>query len=133
MVPEVRQKAIALLATHQAQDEGQLAHAIRAFVREHMVIVNEAEELLHTPLRQLREIALHGRVFGDCDDASLLSASLLAVLGIPARFAAIRLSGQTRYRHVFVEYHAGGRWRRLDATQDLLSLPAGTEFLRVHV
>lgn len=77
------------------------------------MLVGEAEELIQTPERQLREIAEHGTVYGDCDDATVLNGALLVSVGVPVRLVAI--NDGDRYVHVFLEaYDGAGNWWRLD-------------------
>ncbi len=67
-------------------------------------------ETLHTP----ETILSLG--YGDCDDKSVLLASLLESIGHPTRFKAIALS-QDNYCHVYVETKIGDKWIPLDTTE----------------
>jgi len=61
----------------------------------------------------------HG--FGDCDDKSILLASLLGSIGHSSRFVAIGYR-PNEYAHVFVETIAAGgegNWIALDPTEDV--------------
>lgn len=55
---------------------------------------------------------------GDCDDMSVLLASLLESIGHPARFCVVGFEGPNEYEHVYVETKIGERWIPADATQD---------------
>jgi len=54
---------------------------------------------------------------GDCDDKSILLATLLETIGHPTRFVAAGFGGQP-LSHVWVETKVGGKWLALDATDD---------------
>ena len=55
---------------------------------------------------------------GDCDDKSVLLASLLEAIGHPAKFVAIGFQ-PFRYNHVFVETKIGPRWVTLETTENV--------------
>lgn len=62
------------------------------------------------------------KMSGDCDDASVLLASLLESIGHPTRFAALAFSGNN-FEHVLVQTPLGNPrddacWISLDATED---------------
>lgn len=54
---------------------------------------------------------------GDCDDQSVLLASLLESIGHPTRFVAIAMSERGPYVHVFTETKIGPRWVPLETTE----------------
>ncbi|MES9855941.1 MAG: transglutaminase-like domain-containing protein [Sedimenticola sp.] len=53
---------------------------------------------------------------GDCDDKSVLMASLLESIGHPTRFVAVGFSPRN-YSHVFVETKLANRWVGLETTE----------------
>lgn len=55
---------------------------------------------------------------GDCDDKSVLLATLLEAVGHPARFKAVGFEGGA-LTHVYVETKIGERWIPLDTTETL--------------
>ena len=69
-------------------------------------------ELVRTPTRALRDRA------GDCDDFSVLIASILGALKIHVRFAVARTAGHEFFNHVFPEASIddGEKWIPLDGT-----------------
>ena len=85
--------------------------AVYQWVRDNIRYVRDPRniETLHTP----QKILEYGQ--GDCDDQSILLASLLETLGHPARFVAVGFVPGT-YSHVYVETKIGNRWIPLDAT-----------------
>lgn len=54
---------------------------------------------------------------GDCDDMSILLASLLNVIGHPVAFKAVGDSGIGELSHVYVLTLIGRRWYALDSTE----------------
>lgn len=60
---------------------------------------------------------------GDCDDKSILLASMLEALGHPTRFMAIGFEPNV-YSHVYVETKIGNDWIPLETTEPV---PAGWE------
>ncbi len=53
---------------------------------------------------------------GDCDDKSVLFAALAVVLGIPARFVAVKMPGIKIYTHVYPELLINGSWQPFEPT-----------------
>jgi len=47
------------------------------------------------------------RLWGDCDEAATLAASLLLRLGEPSRIVAIRIPGAPLFGHVFLRWSGG--------------------------
>ena len=72
-------------------------------------------ETIQTPPNTLRLKA------GDCDDMSMLLASLLESVNHPTRFVAIGMR-KGALCHVLVETRVGGKWIPLEATENW---PAG--------
>lgn len=56
--------------------------------------------------------------YGDCDDMSLLLATMLESIGHPSRFAAVGFGEPFEFDHVFVQTLIGTRWVALDATEE---------------
>lgn len=92
--------------------------ALQSFVRDHIRYTNDPNsvELLQTPEATL-EMGT-----GDCDDKSILLATLLNSIGRPARFAAISLKPSDKYSHVLVQARIGTNWYPLETIRDV---PAG--------
>lgn len=55
---------------------------------------------------------------GDCDDMSILGASLLESVGIPSRFviASFEPGQPSRFSHIYVEFNHRGQWISFDPT-----------------
>jgi len=67
-------------------------------------------ETLHTAERILEQ----GQ--GDCDDKSIILASLLEAIGHPSRLVAVGFKPGI-FSHVFVETKIGSRWLSLETTE----------------
>jgi transglutaminase-like putative cysteine protease len=96
--------------------------ALQTFVRDHFVYRDESEEIVRAPDFMLADMGRmeNGRTValeGDCDDISTFIAAAARVLGIPARFVAIRYTpNNPNFEHVFTEVYSGGQWNTFDAT-----------------
>ncbi len=64
-----------------------------------------------------------GYAEGDCDDAAILGATLLTVVGIPARLTAIQTQYGADYDHVFCEARIGTGNGSSSTTADYQWLP----------
>jgi len=69
-------------------------------------------ETVHTPVKILEQ----GQ--GDCDDKSLILATLLETIGHPTRFVAVGPAPGI-YSHVFVETKLGNKWIPLETTENV--------------
>lgn len=89
------------------KDEPAQALRIGKWVQDRTYYVHEGTELFQTPLTTLRLRA------GDCDDYSILIASMLGCIGIRTKLCILRING--RWAHIFpVALVAdGGRLHRL--------------------
>lgn len=83
--------------------------AIERWMRERVVFQADPAglELLQSPALMLKQIALRGRAFGDCDDNSMLGAALLRARAYVPVFVVVskrpRVAGG-RFQHVFYGY-----------------------------
>jgi len=102
--PQVREIALGLVHTlpsHAYLDE---ARAIGDFVQAHVRYVRDAAgmEQLHDPLLLLERIA-KGQAQGDCDDMSLLIATLLLSIGGSPLFRVVKYKpAGMSYNHIYV-------------------------------
>jgi transglutaminase-like putative cysteine protease len=78
-------------------------------------------ETVQTPDLTLRDRA------GDCDDQSVLIASLLQAIGHPVRFVAVAFEPGGEFSHVFAETRIGGYWLPVETTEpyELGQFPPG--------
>ena len=106
--------------------------AVFRWVRDNIRYIKDPRniETLHTP----QKILEFGQ--GDCDDQSILLASLLETIGHPARFVAVGFAPGT-YSHVYVETKVGNKWIPLDATMERWSIGKKpdniTSYLKVNI
>jgi hypothetical protein len=95
-------------------------------------------EFIRTPGLQLQEAATNNGILkGDCDDASVLAACLLAALDWPCALVAIRVKPEPDFSHVFVRTQAAGGAFELDidpiVPAALLPLTGDFEIMTVHI
>lgn len=85
---------------------------IHAFVRDRIRYVKDIRgiEMLQTP----EEVLKSGQ--GDCDDKSILVATLLESIGHPTRFVAMGFK-DGQFRHVYVETKIGDKWVGVETTE----------------
>lgn len=110
--PGVRQVAAQLVRDLPQYDTLGEIRALHAFVRDSIRYTNDIRgvELLQTP-RATLEMGV-----GDCDDKSVLLASLLESIGRPTRFVAVAFPPGNAFSHVLVETRFGssGKWLPLE-------------------
>jgi len=84
-------------------------------------------ETLQTPLKTLKLKQ------GDCDDKSILCASLLSAIGHPTRFVAAGFTNNS-LSHVFVETYIGSKWVAMETTMQwvLGRRPKGIKKIMIH-
>ena len=90
----------------------EMAKRIFYFVRNNIKYINDpfAHELLIEPSKLLVIKQ------GDCDDKSMLLASLLLSIGIPTRFIAVKRPNHKTFSHVYCEGYIDGKWIPMDAS-----------------
>lgn len=91
------------------------AERIFDFVRSSIRYLQDTHdvELIHDPITLL-EVGQ-----GDCDDMSVLAASLLESIGHPIRFVVTGYTAPDVFEHVYVETLIGTRWIALECTEDV--------------
>lgn len=110
--PIIRQLALSLVrGNHQKDWVGEVKN-LHAFVRDKIRYVKDIEGVETVALP---EITLQLEQ-GDCDDKSVLLASLLGSIGHPTRFVAIGFKPR-QFSHVFVETKIGDKWIPLETTE----------------
>ena len=87
---------------------------IRNYVADNIQYVKDVNgvETVQTPDRTLDNKA------GDCDDQSVLVASLLETIGHPTRFVAIRMKPLGPFVHVFTQTRIGRQWVTVETTEE---------------
>lgn len=110
--PIIRNKAANLVQGLRQKDyTGEIA-ALFDFVQNNIRYTKDIRnvETLHYAEQVLAQ------EYGDCDDKSVLLASLLEAIGHPTRFVAIGFQ-QGVYSHVLVDTRYGHGWMPLDTTE----------------
>lgn len=99
---QVRETALAIIGNTGYVDQ---VRKLQAWVHANIAYVNDpvTVELVQTPQYTMQQKA------GDCDDQSVLLASLLDATGHPARFIAVGLAGAP-LSHVLVQTLIGTQW-----------------------
>lgn len=112
--PLMRDTAISLVARLRPRDWSGEARAIYEYVQERIRYTRDVSrvETLQTPPVTMELEA------GDCDDISVLLATLLESIGHPTRFVATGYRAPQAFSHVYVESLLGTKWVPLDATTD---------------
>ena len=111
--PEVRELALSIVSNVPEKNWVNEAKAILRFAQQKIRYVKDIRgvETLHTPIQILRL----GQ--GDCDDKSILIASLMESLGHPTRFMAVgKIAGH--FCHVYVETRIGNKWVAMEGTEN---------------
>lgn len=111
---KVRSKALELTRGLLQKDYKAEACACLEWVRDHVRYVRDIRgiETVHDP-----ETLLH-LMAGDCDDKSILLASLLESIGHRTRFIAVSYTpGQ--FSHVWVQDYIRGQWVDLEPTEPI--------------
>ena len=107
----LRNLAIELVGGAAQRDYADEIRRLHAFVRDRIRYVGDIAgvETLHTPRQILAQRA------GDCDDKSLLLATLLESIGHKTRFVAVGYGATPS--HVLVETRVGSKWIPLETTE----------------
>jgi len=113
--PVIRQTAISVAFLTPAHDEAGEMEALFSFVRDNIRYTKDVYniETLSTPLKVLQM-----RV-GDCDDMTVLLASLLEAIGYPTRFVIEGYADFDTWQHVYLEACLQGTWVALDPTEQV--------------
>lgn len=100
------------------------AGAILKWVQRHIRYTMDIQgvETLQTPVQTLRL----GQ--GDCDDHSMLIASLLMAINRPARFVAVGRMPNS-FEHVFTQTKVGDKWVTLESTEE--NWPLGRTYSKI--
>lgn len=119
--PTVRQKASEIIARVPEKAWGAQIAALHAFVRDRIMYIRDPVNV--ETVREAERVLIDG--VGDCDDKSVLLASMLEATGHPARFMAVGFE-PGKFSHVYVEALTGKppreKWIALESTE---KVPAG--------
>jgi Transglutaminase-like superfamily len=109
--PSIIRLATDIVRSAPAFDDYAEANALYEWVRRNVRFTKDPvnKEKLYPPAELLKIRA------GDCDDISMLLATLLMAVGYPARLMTIAAPGSPdQFSHVYVEAEIGGQWIPLD-------------------
>lgn len=111
--PSMRELALSLTRGLPPKDWRAEADALFRFVRDRIRYVLDVSDLetLHTPDVILRQGA------GDCDDKSILLATLLESIGHKTKFVA--MAWDSGFEHVSVETRIGSVWVNCETTENV--------------
>ena len=127
----VRLTALKIVENLPPKAWGQQAAAIQRWVRDNIRYVKDVRgvETITTPdkMLELRQ--------GDCDDKTLLAATLLESIGHPTKFVAVSFVPGV-YSHVLAETLIGNRWVPVETTMEGKEIgwfpPEVVRSIRVH-
>lgn len=110
---QIRQAATNTIFLTPEKDEYSEAEAIFNFVRDNIRYVRDVNdvETLSTPM-----MTLEGRL-GDCDDQTVLLASMLESVGYPTRFVVEGYTTPGEYDHVYMQALVYGQFISMDPTE----------------
>ncbi len=136
--PLVRQLALNILEWHKvpSQDYVEEAKAIGKYVKDKVRYVRDIAgmEQLHDPITMIDQIQ-RGVAQGDCDDVSLLIATLLLSVGHRPVFRVVKYKKENpTFNHIYVvsyEKNWGGKPQRVVLDAILKRSPIGTEVKHV--
>lgn len=105
--PLVREYALKIIqvARVPSHNYAEEALAIGDFVKRRVRYTRDPRdhELLQDPVMMIEKLEKEGFTSGDCDDMSLLIATLLLAIGHSPKFRAVRYSTQSgHYNHIYV-------------------------------
>ena len=118
--PIVRSTALRLLPG--SSDPVQLATRIRNYIARRLTRIMERPEQLHPPDWLLYQMQ-RGPVAGDCDDAAMLAAALLASLGFDVHFVVFQNLANPDDMHVFTEVFTANGWIPVDPAVPIGATP----------
>ena len=110
----VRVKTLQIVGRLAGKDWAGEAAAVHNWVRDNIRFIRDIRdvETIHDAERVLQ----FGQ--GDCDDKSILYASMLESIGHPTRFVAVGFSPDN-FEHVYVETLLGKKWVSSDTTENV--------------
>lgn len=111
--PDIRRLAEQIIVNVPQKDAVGEVRAIFNYVRDNIRYTQDIRDV--ETLKSPDATVFSGQ--GDCDDKSLLVATLLESVGYATRFVAVGMNQPGAYEHVFTEVKLGTRWIALDTTE----------------
>lgn len=125
----VRQLAMRIISSVMQKNYVAEVRAIQAYVRDQIRYTMDINgvETVQTPDKTIQFNQ------GDCDDKSVLTASLLESVGHPARFVAIGREPNV-FEHVLVETRVANKWVAVETTEPVALgwYPTGFQYRLVY-
>jgi hypothetical protein len=114
---EVRYSAAQIVGNAPERDQYAEAKAIFDFTQHYNTYRHDPDriELLHDPRVTLALIREDGAAANDCDDYTILAASMLKTIGYRVKLRAVALKPSTQFSHVYLLVNVYGRWVPFDA------------------
>jgi transglutaminase-like putative cysteine protease len=111
-LPAIRHLALSITQNCSGKDWACEVASIQEWVKKNIKYRKDVDgvETLQTPDNTLS----YGS--GDCDDQSILTASLLLSIGHPCRFMAVAFH-PNQFAHVFAETKIGPHWLSVETTE----------------
>lgn len=133
--PKVREFATKILAANQIPSHAYKSEAlaIGGFVKARMRYVRDPRdaEMLQDPVMLIDKLEKQGMASGDCDDMSLLIATLLLSIGGDPLFRAVRYREKSgNYNHIYIvtyDLNYPGQRERIVLDAILKDKPIGSE------
>lgn len=103
----------------------QMAGAIRGWLDSRVTFQPDPHgiETLREVHEMFRDISELGNAQIDCDDISILGATLGKAVGLPARFTVLAFPPHNNFQHVYTELNTGRGWLDLDITKPPSPMP----------
>jgi transglutaminase-like putative cysteine protease len=111
--PDMRAAAVGVVFQYPAQDDYAEACALYEYVRDCIRYVKDIAgvETLATPDKTL------AMQVGDCDDQTVLLATMLEAVGYPTRFVVAGYNEPGIFEHVYLEALVCDEWLAMDPTE----------------
>lgn len=111
--PYIRQTATGIVFLTPEKDDVSECRALFEYVRDHIRYTRDIYdvETISTPDKTLQGL------IGDCDDQTVLLASLLEAVGYPTRFVIAGYTDDRTFEHVYLQVFALDQWIDCDPTE----------------
>lgn len=114
--PGIRQAATSIVFLTPEKDDISECRALFEYVRDHIRYTRDVYdvETLSTPDKTLSGL------IGDCDDQTVLLASLYESVGYPTRFVVAGYNDPRQYEHVYMQVFCADQWVDCDPTEHVV-------------
>lgn len=100
--------ALQIISGAFVTDPTMIVEALWFWIKMHVTIIDEFEELLISPITMIREIEEKGQSAGDCDDITMLAASIIASAGAETQIKAVFPQSDGSFAHVITAFRFPG-------------------------